>query len=422
MKKTVFLFLLVLVSLSFTNTSAASEGSFEFDGYEIRLNSYLNQNSRGYHIEKLGDSPFTHDALFLGKDIYINTVTEVDHKHIFYGYSHDHNSQTYYDGFLLVLDMDGNIIFEEYLDLSQLEAVHNVVELDQIILIHYAKYYDNGDEIVFEENYIKTYDKNYNFLKETTFPNQVVKIHVTDHLYLFSTNKDDSYEGALTSNLEYIDALASLQIATNTEYQDEVFIHFLNDATLNHEQVENGVYIEYPGVYELEYNDYIYTFKVKPTVTGIEDGKIYTNSVYPVISSGNVYLNDDLFISGTEVNEPGNYVLRIQGANNYEELYHFQITSNLSGVVHNHTYTEPIEITFNGTAYLNNSYIESPYKVYNPGEYILKIQGEDNYIETYYFNMDDSKEETTFLDYVQKYDVVVLAIVGISGVFILKKK
>ena len=56
------------------------------------------------------------------------------------------------------------------------------------------------------------------------------------------------------------------------------------------------------------------------------------------------------------------------------------------------------------------------------GEYILKINGENNYLETYFFSIEKIEEETRFIDFVQRVDILVLVVVLVSGGIILKKK
>ena len=182
------------------------------------------------------------------------------------------------------------------------------------------------------------------------------------------------------------------------------------------------MYIDYPGVYDLEYNNYEYSFIVNPIITGIENLGVYSTSVTPYISSGTTYLNNDVYVSGTEISEPGNYRLKVIGANDYVKEVQFTITSDIKGVLHNQTYSDDVEISFNGDGYLNNTFIESPYTISGPGDYILKIQGNGNYLETLYFNIVEAEEETTLIDIIQKYDVVFLAVVVIGGGIILKKK
>jgi len=108
--------------------------------------------------------------------------------------------------------------------------------------------------------------------------------------------------------------------------------------------------------------------------------------------------------------------------NGYIETYTFTITSDMEGIINNHTYLESLEVTFNGEGYLNNQFVSSPLEVNNIGDYILKIRGENNYLETYYFNISADTDKLSILDFVQRFDIYILVIVLISGGIILKKK
>ena len=72
--------------------------------------------------------------------------------------------------------------------------------------------------------------------------------------------------------------------------------------------------------------------------------------------------------------------------------------------------------------YLNNTFITSPYVVEQPGTYLLTIEGENHYLESYEFEIVDSENELTFLRFLQQYDLIILGITVISGLLILKKK
>jgi|LGOV01.1.fsa_nt_gb hypothetical protein len=425
MKKAVFLFLFLGFFISPKGVNASmNDRIFEFPEYEFRLTYFAREDrSRGYHLEKLGSNPFAFDLIYEDTWIIINGIEEINGNHVFYGNIHVFGEETFYDTFILVLSSSGAEIYKQVIDYGDLESVYNVVEIDNLILVHSKGFYESEmEEIEFEVNYFTTYDYDFNMIDEIETYENYKFVDNTDRLYLFSLDYDEEIEGALTSDLNIIRQFDSLVIASNEVFTNSITIDFLNSAVLNDEVIYNGIIINYPGNYSLLYNDFLYEFQVVPEVTGIEDDAIYNNPVTPLISSGNIYLNNDLYISGTEISAPGNYTLQIMGTNGYLEEYDFTITSNMSGILHNQTYSEPVEIVFSGNAYLNNSYIESPYVISEDGEYILKMQGENNYLETFYFNIEKPEEETSLISFVQKFDVVFLGVVVIGGGLILKKK
>ena len=186
----------------------------------------------------------------------------------------------------------------------------------------------------------------------------IKKITSNEHYILFNYDYDDLYDGAIRDDLTILLPNDVLDIANQEMFINEVNIEFLNSALL--------------------YNNAEYNFILKPLVLGVENNKSYNESVSPSISSGNVVLNNDIFISGTEISKPGNYELTINGINNYSEIYNFTIVSNMTGITNNHTYLEPVTVSFSGEGYLNNQFIDSPAEVSETGEYILKIKGENN--------------------------------------------
>ena len=42
--------------------------------------------------------------------------------------------------------------------------------------------------------------------------------------------------------------------------------------------------------------------------------------------------------------------------------------------------------------------------------------------ETYFFTLEEGKEDVTFINFIQKFDIVILIVVSLSTLVILKKK
>jgi hypothetical protein len=423
MKKAVFIFIFWMF-LMVEPVHAIDGDSFIFDENEFHLSRVSNDNGGiGYHIIKLGKDPFEIDYVLDQTKIKINHIAEIRDFHVLYGYTHKNHGETYYDPFLLVLDQDGNELYLNIEDRGDLEAVHKVFEMDDLMFVHYIKSTDNEEkDIVFSENIFEVYDFQFNLLNSLTNTDEYYRTLVTESLYVYTLDVSPPYEGGITSNLEMVYRFDTLDIPTDQIFLGEVDIPFVNQGVLNGEIKEHGVSVKYPGNYELLYNDYLYRFSVDPIVSGVSHKAVYTEQVTPIISAGNVYLNNDLFVSGTTISRPGNYQLSIIGINNYRKTIDFTITSNMSGVMNNQVYQNEVELQFEGDGYLNNLYIESPYIVQDPGEYLFKIKGENEYMETYYFEVESGEPERGIIDFVQKYDIVFLVVVVVSGGIMLKKK
>lgn len=424
MKKTVFL-LLFFTFLSFnTSLNATTEPLvFGFEDYEIRLNVISHPvQGRGYRVQKLGENAFNIDKVFLNQKVFITNCVEINDLHVFYGYSHNYEGNNYYDAFTMILDKEGNEKFVMFDDFGDLEEVRQIVEIDNILLFHIEQSMeDDFGDIVFNDNIFVTYDFEFNKLNQTSIDTDLKRKAYTNQLFLYDFDYEGDFSGALNSELEIL-LDDTLDISNNQVFIESTTILFVNEATLNGKEVEHGVTIDYPGFYDLEYNDYTYRFIVEPIVTGVIDNEVYLESVTPIVESGKAYLNNDLYISGTPIIAPGNYALKIVGVNGYEKEFNFTINPNVTGILNDKVYDDEVEIEFDGEGYLNNTYIESPFTVSEDGEYLLKIKGEGNYLETYYFTVESEEETASVIDYVQKYDVVVLGVVVIVGGIILKKK
>lgn len=422
MKKAVFLFFLCILFVT-QSVGAVSTYKYTFREYEFRLTYYRSENDElGYYIEKLGVNPFYYDLVYENADISVNGVEEIKGNHYFYGSIHYDDNDSFYESFIIVIDENGNFVRDYVKDFGFDEEINGIYYIDSVIFVVTAQSTIEIMDYNFMNTIITKFDTDLNYLDEEIIPIMFNNVDATDRMLLLNTNYNDNFTHGLKSDMEWIFPNDSLMIPTNQRYSEPVQIDFLNEATLNGNQVYNGLSIEYPGNYVLAYNDFTYRFVVDSYIDGIEDNKIYSTPVIATVGLGNIFLNDDLYISGTEISEPGNYNLEVRGANNYILGCEFTITSNLQGVTHNHSYSEPVEVTFNGSGYLNNAFIESPYIISAPGDYILKIQGANNYLETYYFNIEGESDDVSFIDFIQKYDVLFLVITVITGYLIIKKK
>ncbi len=425
MKKTVFLFVLCLFITASTQVEAKfGDKVFTFDEYELRLTYQRNDDEElGYYIEKLGTKPFQQDFFIDNSNIWFTGAKEIDDKIVMYGFIHQYDREIYYSGLIVALYKNGNIAYQKIENYDYEAEIKGIYDIDQTIITHTktTAIAEDGQEYL-NCHVFTTYDYNYNKIDEYRDYETYYKIDSNNQMILLSNSFEEPYDKGITSDLQVIEPNTFLHLENNMVYGDELDIKFLNEAILNGAIIKNGVIIRYPGNYFLEYNNFTYTFAVAPQITGVVDGEIYHDSVTPVVSLGNVFLNDDVFISGTTITAPGNYTLKVVGNNDYVHEINFQITSDISGVLHNQVYEGTVDFSFNGDGYLNNVHIESPYEIEEEGEYVLKINGTGDYQEVLYFNVEEKVEDTSFISFVQKYDVVFLVCVIGSGWFILKKK
>ena len=423
MKIAVFLLCLISFVLPSTKVYAGiNDRIYSFDNFDIIVDDYFDNGEKGVSLEKTGTDPFFTAVLTEDERYIVNGIVQMNDNFIVFGSAHITGNPTYYDAMYFVLDSGGTLIKKEIIDYDDLEEVRGVYLIDNILIFHTIKSHDDGISFVTMENYFTTYDLNYNYIDEMSIGSEIRKISSDNNYVFFNYEPDNLIDGAIRDDLTILFPNELIDIANNEVFIDSVNIEFLNQAILNGETISNSIFINYPGNYKLLYNNAEYNFIVKPTISGIEDNMIYTSSVTPLISAGNILVNNDVYISGTVIDEPGNYELTVNGVNGYIETYNFTITSDMDGIINNHTYLEAVEVTFNGEGYLNNQFVSSPLEVNDIGDYILKIRGENNYLETYYFDISPDTDKLSIIDFVQRFDIYILVIVLISGGIILKKK
>ncbi len=137
-------------------------------------------------------------------------------------------------------------------------------------------------------------------------------------------------------------------------------------------------------------------------VTGVENNKVYSNPVTPIITAGEemtltITLNGEEFVSGTEISEPGDYELVIvsesEKGETITETYSFTISlypqiqvigvedkgefiNLVTPVITTADANDTVEITLNGAPYTSGTEITEPgvytleVKATNAGEYV----------------------------------------------------
>lgn len=399
----------------------ANQSSFDLGDYEIIISPFQESNLKGFTIEKTGENPFYKSVSNIGEYDEIFGVKEMN-SHIFvYGYNFRLNSSTQYDSLVYIFDMNGTLISKIVLDFGEMEIIEDIYFIDDIYLMHTEQRIDCDFDYLFSANYFSSFDVNFNHLKDLETTLDIVGLETTDRYLLLRSTHYGQFELAIRSDLTSFTPEDNLNIVDREIYTKPFFLEFINGGQLNDDYVEHGVMIDYPGNYIFDYGNQVYHFTLMPTVLGLEQNKIYTERVTPIVDKGNILLNNDVFISGTEITKPGNYELLVKGVGDYEYWIEFTIAHHLSGIINHQTYYENVILTFTGDGYINNQYIESPFEVVEPGDYILKIKGENNYLETYYFQISEEDNDVSIVDFIQKIDIFVLVVVVISGIIVLKK-
>lgn len=422
MKQVVFMFLCLM--MSWTSSSASTTEVYSFDTYDIQLTSFRSEtNHLAYQLQKIGQEPFNRVVEVEGANLHFTNIVEVEGNHVCMGNVLRNDQQRHYNGFIYVISPTGEDVIQLEFSYGENEDVRDVFIMNDVLMfVVRVATYNEQEQYEFSHYMIELFDYQYQPIASTRIDHEQDEFLASREMLLMDKEGDGVYDQAILQTGELIDTAQPLPIEPHEVFQKEVYIPFINEALVNGDSYYNGVFINFPGLYTLTYEDVDYSFQVESQVIGVADGAIYNEPVTPYVSNGQVYLNDDLYISGTPIIQPGDYTITVLGVGDYRKDVSFRITSALDGIYDNQTYQQDVSFTFNGTGYLNNTFITSPYEVTDPGDYILKIEGENNYQETYEFTIEEVIEGRSFVDFLQQYDLVILGITVVSGLLILKKK
>lgn len=420
MKKIVFLLLLIFIAP--IKIKADEPRVYELENYNIIIEDIYLDSGKGFTIEKQGVSPFLTTHTIEGRDYNIKGVRNYNDLFIAYGSVHMHNEDTYYDAVFVVFNEQGEFLWEDITDLGDLEENEDIYYFNGMYILYTIEHTDINRDIYFVRNHFTLYDENFNNINHKIINTEINNISFVDNYLLFSYDHDDFFEFGFDSSLNIIEHDDVLDILHNEVFMEPFSLEFINEGKLNGDIISNGYKIDYPGNYKFIYNENEYDFTLKSDFSGVSCNDVYTNQVKITFTKGNATLNNESYLSGSVIDKPGNYSFVLTGVNGYLEECFFTITSNMDGINNNHIYESDIEVMFNGDGYLNNQYVNSPLHIKENGDYILKIRGENDYLETYFFTIDEGKEKLSFVNFIQKFDIVILIVVTLSAVIILKKK
>ncbi|XMB73175.1 hypothetical protein RJI07_04480 [Mycoplasmatota bacterium WC30] len=201
------------------------------------------------------------------------------------------------------------------------------------------------------------------------------------HNYLILTDKDNKvhYFDSDFNEFSNIDIEEEWVGVHKVQYQGELYVN--GELSLDSDLV-------YPGYYHIEIKNGEYSFEYSITIhpkviiDGIQYEEFYTNNIH-VYSAGDIYINGDSYTSGQEINDPGNYTIKILGINDYIYEESFVIIPVITYFDGNNTYdfidnleiTSEITIFSNGTSMLVNQETYNSTIISNPGEYQLVVSG-----------------------------------------------
>lgn len=129
-------------------------------------------------------------------------------------------------------------------------------------------------------------------------------------------------------------------------------------------------------------------FSVEPIISGVKDGATYYTPVMPIFSGGTITLNGEEYISETQINTKGNHQLVINGASGYKQIINFIIEPTILGVENGRIYTTSIRPLINAESMTLNDEVYNNEEITNCGYYTLVITGTGGYKKTIDFTID----------------------------------
>lgn len=412
MKKIVFLFCLAFLNVPQT---IEAEDMLTCNGSTVVVDS---NPTTPLSITMNGSSPFKTVIDDEGIKYYVNDVLCTNEGSIYYGYLHNDNADTFYDAFFIALDNDGNVVMKHVQDDGGLEEVKEIVYIDYTYFVRYQYSEDVDHEIEYRSSHILMVNQVFEVVSSYDVQ-RVREMDYKGNLLLLNYEYDNLYDLGISSSG---DTFYSGDIIELEEvYYGRMSIDYINDGFLNGSKVSNGISVDYPGVYDFTYYDQVHHFIVHPIISGIEDMAVYSEPLSISFDNGNARLNNEPYLSGEMIDSPGNYTFTIDGINGYILEVNFTITPNITGVINGHTYENNIVIEFEGEGYLNNNKVTSPLELDEKGDYVLKVKGVNGYLETYQFSIIETQNKS-FASIVQNLDIFFVVIIVVCGVIILKKK
>ena len=310
-----------------------------------------------------------------------------DDHHVVYGYAILERTSSFSDGFIIVLDNSGTIVAEEIIDYDHLEEVMDVQIGDEALYVHLRQSIDNRPEnVIHRKDFLLRVTETIDILHEDDEGIQRV-LYERQGLY-FSKSTQGAYEHAYHVHEGLLEEGEIHGLEDKGQYRGTLELHSLCETSMFEEAAfERSLVIDYPGHYTIRCDETDYAFTLHPEIEGVRLHEQSTAPVSITVSGGRVWLNDDLYVNGTLVNEPGHYTLKTEGANGYEESAYFTLESGLEGVEEGGVYSGVKTVFFSGEGYLNETPISSGHSFEESGPYTLKILGNADYEERITFEI-----------------------------------
>jgi hypothetical protein len=309
---------------------------------------------------------------------------EISNKIVEYGNIQNNDS---FDGYVRIFNKETMILeFEEIYDTGEYDIFTYLAIVDEesfIIICNIYFNYGNFSEDFYKETIVIKYDLSGN----KTLVKKLDKkpSYIANHNYLLIVGYEDN-EMIFDKDLKRIE-----KIDISNNYLGTFNYQFQGIAKVNEEEVKE-IDLNYPGNYKIQIIDIDYFFEFDVTVNpeikilGNKYKEGYLGDV-SIFSFGELYLNNERYLIGTEVKKVGIHHLQILGVNDYHKELDFTILPYIEyndgkeqkTFMDNSTFNTPIRIYSNAQLMMIDGEIYDSSIISKTGEFDLLLMGINNF-------------------------------------------
>ncbi len=378
MKNIVFLWIFVgflLVSLTSVNAEARYDDSVNVndgDALEIIVGGHRIVKEGDFNI--LGSLAFDETWMFYG-----SKLVKDNHERVYHGY-------------LIEVGLEGEILFEFISDDPLQQEITHVIDFNGTALAVMSQESEMHQDSKKSTKFMWFKDGEVNHETSVEMHGFRAYTIIDDMIYLARYNNghyDLTIDKHHTVNKELLRGLAE-----DKTYDGEVTFTTLSPLYVDGYRYGVGTHvISYPGYYTLETPRFSTTFSVNPVLKNIEHGRVYDEDITPMISGGQIFVNDQIFPVGGTIKDPGHYRIDVFGRNGMKKTVDITRSHDLQGVIDGEIYDDPVTVHFTGDAYLNGQPLMNGRVIDQNGRHTLTISGENGYESTVVFELNQDSNQ-----------------------------
>lgn len=288
------------------------------------------------------------------------------------------------DGLMILSDVDSGVEIQRiYYDNGGQESFKYVADVGNSEFVVVCERYPKVETYElpsFRDILLIKYDMNGKKMKYFPLVDNVASFHNHNEYLIVQDKTGDSI--FIDNNLTVHETLT-----VDSLYTESYLGQYQGTAYVNGE-ITNKLEIDEPGIYEVNIcdGDYQFTYFVTIEPVIIIDGKMFQDMYIgevAVFSKGDIYLNNEIYHSGSYISKPGFYQLKIKGSGGYEYFDDFTILPSLTYFDGKQTVDftnhlevfQPIAIYSNAISLVLNGQVYNSDMIVEPGPYQLSVYG-----------------------------------------------